>query len=30
MHYNQMYLPQILDRIARTAPPGADLTSWKY
>ena len=30
LHYNQMYLPQILDRIAKTAPPGADLTSWKY
>ena len=30
LHYNQMYMPQILDRIARTAPPGADLTSWKY
>ena len=30
LHYNQMYVPQILDRIAKTAPAGADLTSWKY
>ena len=30
LHYNQMYLPQIMDRIAKTAPPNADLTSWRY
>ncbi len=30
LHYNFMYLPKILDRIAKTAPPGADLTSWRY
>ncbi len=30
LHYNQMYLPQIMERIAKTAPPGADLTSWRY
>jgi hypothetical protein len=30
LHYNTMYLPKILDRIARTAPTGADLTSWHY
>ena len=30
LHYNTMYLPQIMDRIAKTAPAGADLTSWKY
>ena len=30
LHYNQMYVPQILERIQKTAPPGADLTSWKY
>jgi hypothetical protein len=29
LHYNTMYLPKIVDRIARTAPPGADM-SWKY
>ncbi len=30
LHYNQMYLPMILDRIAKTAPKGADVTSWRY
>jgi len=30
LHYDQMYVPQILDRIKKTAPPGADLTSWRY
>ena len=30
LHYNQMYLPQIMERIQKTAPPGADLTSWRY
>jgi hypothetical protein len=30
LHYNQMYVPQIMDRIRKTAPPGADLTSWRY
>jgi hypothetical protein len=30
LHYNTMYLPKILDRIAKTAPPGADVTSWRY
>jgi hypothetical protein len=30
LHYNTMYLPKILDRIAKTAPSGADLTSWRY
>ena len=30
LHYNFQYLPQILERIAATAPPGADLTSWRY
>lgn len=29
LHYNTMYLPQILERIAKTAPVGADM-SWKY
>jgi len=29
LHYNTMYLPKIVERIARTAPPGADM-SWKY
>jgi hypothetical protein len=30
LHYNQMYVPQILERIQKTAPAGADLTSWRY
>jgi hypothetical protein len=30
LHYNFMYLPKILARIAKTAPKGADLTSWRY
>jgi hypothetical protein len=25
-----MYLPIILERIQKTAPAGADLTSWRY
>jgi hypothetical protein len=30
LHYDTFYLPKILDRIAKTAPKGADLTSWRY
>ena len=30
LHYNTMYVPMIMKRIAETAPPGADLTSWRY
>jgi hypothetical protein len=30
LRYNVMYLPKILSRIEKTAPPGADLKSWKY
>jgi hypothetical protein len=30
LHYNTMYIPIILDRLKNTAPPGADLTSWRY
>jgi hypothetical protein len=29
LHYNTMYLPKIMDRIAKTAPANADM-SWKY
>jgi hypothetical protein len=29
LHYNTQYLPKILDRIQKTAPPNADM-SWKY
>ena len=30
LHYNTLYLPKIMKRIAETAPKGADLTSWRY
>jgi hypothetical protein len=30
LHYDTQYLPKILERIQKTAPPGADLTSWRY
>jgi hypothetical protein len=30
LHYDFQYLPKILARIAATAPPGADLASWRY
>lgn len=29
LHYNTMYLPQVVERIGKTAPKGADM-SWKY
>ncbi len=30
LRYNSMYVPKIMKRIAASAPPGADLTSWRY
>ena len=30
LHYNTMYVPKMVERMERTAPPGADLTSWRY
>ncbi len=30
LRYNTMYLPKILERIEKTAPEGADLTSWRH
>ena len=30
LRYNTMYVPRILERIAESAPEGADLTSWRY
>jgi hypothetical protein len=30
LHYDFQYLPVILERIAASAPPGADLQSWRY
>ena len=30
LRYNSMYVPKIMERIATSAPEGADLTSWRY
>lgn len=30
LRYNTMYLPKILKRISESAPPGADIKSWRY
>ncbi len=30
LRYHQMYVPRILERIEETAPPGADLASWRH
>lgn len=30
LRYHQMYIPRIVKRIGETAPPGADLKSWRY
>jgi hypothetical protein len=30
LRYNSMYVPKIMARIAKSAPEGADLTSWRY
>ena len=30
LRYVQMYIPRILERIRESAPPGADVTSWRY
>ncbi len=30
LHYNSMYVPKIMKRIAESAPKGADLKSWRY
>lgn len=30
LRYNTMYLNRILERIRETAPPGADVSSWRY
>ncbi len=30
LHYNTIYLNKIMERITKTAPAGADLTSWRY
>ncbi|MFD1316716.1 alpha/beta hydrolase-fold protein [Namhaeicola litoreus] len=30
LRYNSMYVPKIMERIAKTAPKDADLMSWRY
>jgi hypothetical protein len=30
LRYVQMHAPKMLRRIEKSAPPGADLTSWRY
>jgi hypothetical protein len=30
LRYHQMFIPRIAERIQKSAPPGADLTSWRY
>jgi hypothetical protein len=30
LRYHQMYVPRAVERILKTAPPGADVTSWRY
>ena len=30
LRYHQMFAPKIVERIERSAPPGADLRSWRY
>ncbi len=30
LRYDLMYVPKILERMKKTAPQGADLTSWRY
>jgi len=30
LRYHQMFIPKIVERIKKTAPPGADITSWQY
>jgi hypothetical protein len=30
LRYNTMYVPKMIERMEKTAPPGADLKSWRY
>jgi hypothetical protein len=30
LRYHQMFIPRFVDRMLKTAPQGADLTSWRY
>ena len=30
LRYHQMFIPKAVERMEKTAPPGADLKSWRY
>jgi hypothetical protein len=30
LRYHQMFIPRAVERILKTAPQGADTTSWRY
>jgi hypothetical protein len=30
LRYHQMFIPRAVERMMKTAPDGADLTSWRY
>jgi len=30
LRYNQMFVPKMVEQILKTAPPGADIKSWRY
>jgi len=30
LRYHQMFAPKIVERLLKTAPPGGDVTSWRY
>jgi hypothetical protein len=30
LRYHQMFIPMAVERILKTAPEGADVTSWRY
>ncbi|MEX2175783.1 MAG: hypothetical protein WD872_15575, partial [Pirellulaceae bacterium] len=30
LRYHQMFAPKIVERILKSAPPGADVASWRY
>jgi hypothetical protein len=30
LRYHQMFAPKIVERMLKSAPPGADLKSWRY
>jgi hypothetical protein len=30
LRYHQMFIPRAAERMLKTAPAGADLTSWRY